>query len=396
MRESTRVARLHAALRTPGQCQLGVGPMSKACVDAVIALADRHHLPLMLIASRRQIESAAQGGGYVNGWSTETFARYVREADRGECVLLCRDHGGPWQNYPEVAQRMSFPQAMASAKASLAEDIRCGFDVLHLDPSIHPFGPWGSAQAMSALDELYAFCVEEARRAGREVAIEVGGEEQSGKIQAPEALEQLLQDALAIAARHDGPKPTFVVAQTGTLVREMRNVGDFVQDSTASEALALQEGVRRLTEVARLGGVWLKEHNADYLPTPVLSRRPLLGIGAINVAPELGVAESRFLCSACESLGRLDLEDRFIELAHGTGKWEKWLVPGSHATDKEKGIMAGHYAFGMPAFSTLFQEMVQAATQRGQDLRGALCQHLEQALMRFLLALGLVNGRSPE
>ena len=33
----------------------------------------------MLIASRRQIECKALGGGYCNNWSTEEFSKYVKK-----------------------------------------------------------------------------------------------------------------------------------------------------------------------------------------------------------------------------------------------------------------------------------------------------------------------------
>ena len=36
---------------------LGVGPMSLNCVDAAIELANDHEIPILLIASRRQIDS---------------------------------------------------------------------------------------------------------------------------------------------------------------------------------------------------------------------------------------------------------------------------------------------------------------------------------------------------
>ncbi|MBL8487514.1 MAG: hypothetical protein JNK22_10530, partial [Rhodocyclaceae bacterium] len=36
---------------------LGVGPMSRACVDAAVELANEHNVPLFLIASRRQVDS---------------------------------------------------------------------------------------------------------------------------------------------------------------------------------------------------------------------------------------------------------------------------------------------------------------------------------------------------
>ena len=42
---------------------LGVGPMSKNCVDATIELANQYRSPIFLIASRRQIDSQQFGGG---------------------------------------------------------------------------------------------------------------------------------------------------------------------------------------------------------------------------------------------------------------------------------------------------------------------------------------------
>ena len=63
---------------------LGIGPMSKNCVDVVIELANTYNIPLMLIASRRQIESEKLGRGYVNNWSTEEFAEYVKKRDKNK------------------------------------------------------------------------------------------------------------------------------------------------------------------------------------------------------------------------------------------------------------------------------------------------------------------------
>jgi hypothetical protein len=77
---------------------LGVGPMSKNCVDATIELANTYEIPIMMIASRRQIDSEDFGGGYVNNWSTERFAEYVIDRDKKGKIILARDHGGPWQS----------------------------------------------------------------------------------------------------------------------------------------------------------------------------------------------------------------------------------------------------------------------------------------------------------
>ena len=102
------------------QCSLlGIGPMSKNCVDVVIDLVNTHNIPIMLIASRRQIESKSLGHGYVNNWSTEEFSKYVNENDRNNNVILCRDHGGPYQNENENKQNLSFNEITNKAKESL-------------------------------------------------------------------------------------------------------------------------------------------------------------------------------------------------------------------------------------------------------------------------------------
>ena len=97
---------------------LGIGPVSQNCIDSAIELANEYKKPLILIASRRQIDDADFGGGYVNNWTTENFCHYVRTKDHGGYVLMARDHGGPWQNNNEITQKMLLAEAMKSAKKS--------------------------------------------------------------------------------------------------------------------------------------------------------------------------------------------------------------------------------------------------------------------------------------
>ena len=64
---------------------LGVGPMSKNCVDAVIELANQYEKNIMLIASRSQIDCDKYGGGYVNNWSTNQNANtFLIEIKKGK------------------------------------------------------------------------------------------------------------------------------------------------------------------------------------------------------------------------------------------------------------------------------------------------------------------------
>src|SRR4051812_49306017 len=110
--------RLESFLEKRRRTLLGVGPMSRNCVDAAIELASDHDIPILLIASRRQIDSDEFGGGYVNNWTTAQFAEYVIDRDKKGKVLLARDHGGPWQNNHEIKNNLSLRKAIESAKLS--------------------------------------------------------------------------------------------------------------------------------------------------------------------------------------------------------------------------------------------------------------------------------------
>ena len=60
---------------------LGIGPMSKNCVQATLELSKEGDYPVMFIASRNQVDADELGGGYVNGWNQFTFAKAVEERD---------------------------------------------------------------------------------------------------------------------------------------------------------------------------------------------------------------------------------------------------------------------------------------------------------------------------
>jgi hypothetical protein len=317
---SKPLERLRRSLNAGAATQLGVGPMSRNCVDAVIELANTCRVPLMLIASRRQIECEAQGGGYVNNWTTESFARYVRDRDRGGYVVLARDHGGPWQNYQEVSESMDLVSAMASAKHSFMVDIESGFDIVHIDPSIDIHAERLQQNViLERLFDLYEHCMAVADREGAQIAVEVGSEEQSGVDQDLEVLDNTLKQTQQFCEAQGFPQPMFVVAQTGTLVKETVNVGTFDDPFRKPGAMPAEILVPRLVETCNANGICLKEHNGDYLSSEALTWHPRLKIHAVNVAPEFGVAETRQVLALCEEFGLSRESERFIEIAYTSG-----------------------------------------------------------------------------
>ena len=90
-------------------------------LDAAVELAQSEDVSLMLIASRRQVDAQQFGGGYVDGLTPEALVGRVRDRDRRQRVLVCRDHGGPWQGASGL--QASANQAMTDARDSFGADI---------------------------------------------------------------------------------------------------------------------------------------------------------------------------------------------------------------------------------------------------------------------------------
>ena len=78
---------------------IGVGPMSHNLLRAALELAQEKDFPLILIASRNQVDSDRFGGGYVCGFDqkrfVETTEKIADEIGFNGLCYFCRDHGGP-------------------------------------------------------------------------------------------------------------------------------------------------------------------------------------------------------------------------------------------------------------------------------------------------------------
>jgi D-tagatose-1,6-bisphosphate aldolase subunit GatZ/KbaZ-like len=360
---------------------LGVGPMSQNCVDGAIELANDHEIPLMLIASRRQIECEEMGGGYVNNWSTEAFAKYVTERDRKGKIILARDHGGPWQNPAEVLAKCSLRNAMESAKNSYEVDIASGFQLIHIDPSVDIHGSPSVADILERVYELYEHCWSTAKSLRKDIIFEIGTEEQSGGTNSVEELELVLKDISAFCQRNTLPRPSFVVMQTGTRVMETRNVGSFDAPFRISDELPAEIQVPRMLELCQKYGIYMKEHNTDYLSDEALSWHPKLGIHAANVAPEFGVTETRAFIELLRSKGLENLLMRFLELSYNSKKWLKWMVPDTTASDFDRSVIAGHYVFSTPEFREI---KAQAEAESKMNVDTYLKEHVKTCITRYL------------
>lgn len=382
---------------------LGIGPMSRTLLYAVLELAKERDFPVMLIASRNQVDSDAFGHGYVCGWDQERFVADVEQAKAATgfdgLLYLCRDHGGPWQRDEERRAGLPVEEAMALCKRSYIHDMESGFDLLHIDPTKDPHItgtvplPLVLERTIDIIDALETH----RRRAGLpEVAYEAGTEETNGGLTSVEAFADFTGQLVAAMAARGLPAPAFVVGQTGTLTRLTANVGHFNADNAA---LLAQSAARH--------GVGIKEHNGDYLDDGLLLAHPGLGVTATNVAPEFGVVETR----ACLELYGLErrripaarcsrLGEAMTACAVQCERWRKWVLPPMDEAPVEQvledsGLAAqitaicGHYTYEEPEVREQRSRMMANLDGIGIDGEAYVRYKLKGSLDRYAYCFGL-------
>jgi len=354
-----------------GQVAIGIGPMSRRCVDAVYRYSNDNAQPIMLIASRRQVECEKLGRGYVNSWTTEEFGKYcarLKAEFPNSQVFLCRDHGGPWQGSGE--EGMDLEQAMERAEKSFEADILSGFDLLHVDPSLCRDGNVSTRAVLENTARLLRHCDRFAKTHEMAIEYEIGTEENIGTITTPESFSQLVGGIAAVCARDGISKPIFVVGQTNSLVKEMRQIGEFNSKNTMM-----------LMNAAASHGFLLKEHNADYLSEYQFKQRLAARLPAMNVAPEFGVLESQAFVAFCLKNGHADEVDRFLRLSLESGKWRKWLINPDYVSDYDKAIISGHYVFGQPEFMEICRGIDDIKLEK--EITGVLGARLDFYFKRY-------------
>ena len=385
MEDMTLQQRLDSYRQDKNCTLLCIGPMSKNCIDATVELADQYKTPLMLIASRRQIDSEQFGGGYVENWSTKQFSDYVRGKDLNKNIILARDHGGPWQNEIEKNKNMSLKEAMKSAKDSYRADIDAGFHMLHIDPSVDIHSQPSPDQILERIYELYDFCWSYAKQKNQDIIFEIGTEEQNGSNNSKEELEYTLEKMNKFCKNNKLPFPSFIVIQAGTRVMETKNIGSFDSPIRVANELPPEIQIPQMINICNKYGIFMKEHNTDYLSTDSLKWQPRLGIHAANIAPEFGVAETRAFIDILKQAGHNDLVDEFLKISYESMKWKKWMMKNTDANDTDRAIIAGHYVFSTNDFIKLKAQ----AIKKINNLEILLKKKVKESIFRYMNAFNL-------
>jgi len=398
------------ALRVEGEhfTHIGVGPMSYNLLRAALELAKEKDFPLILIASRNQVDSDRFGGGYVCGFDQKRFIETTKKiADEigfdGLCYF-CRDHGGPWQRDKERNDKLPTDKAMEIGLQSYFDDAEAGFDLLHIDPTKDPHCT-GIVPLSTVLDRTMYLIekIEEERkkRGWKELAYEVGTEETMGGLISAEAFEGFIQQLKMRLEEKGLPMPLFVVGQTGTLTRLTSNVGQY--DTPTATVLS---------DITHKYGTGLKEHNGDYLSNAILLEHPVIGLDAMNVAPEFGLVETEAL------LELATIEEKFVakeeqsnirailaEHAVKGERWRKWMVGGKGKYTVEQIMedaedvklitsMCGHYTLEDTEVKTAVAKLNENTEKLGLSPKTYVIKKIKDSIDRYIYCFGLYGTTS--
>lgn len=292
------------------QFKLGFGPMSKEIVDILCKHSVDNSYPLMIIASRNQVD---YDSGYV--CTTEQLAKQVKSYNSPN-ILLCRDHCG--QGFSDADRGLSADAGLEKIMHTIRKDIECGFNLIHIDVSRI------KSDQLVIAKKLIDYAIE----LNPEILIEFGSEDNTG-VDVNSSIGRI-ENQLEFLQQYK-KNVVFFVTQTGSLTKDGQ-VGVFnVATNKVVSALVADAGFK------------LKEHNADYFEESDINLRIEANISALNIAPQLGVIQTTLLKEFVTNENQ-HLWDNFSNLVYSKNMWQRWVKSGD--TNQENAVLvAGHYHF---------------------------------------------------
>ena len=394
----TQMMERAAKLKAKGEhfTLMGIGPMSYACIEATLECAKERDFPVMLIASRNQVDGDDFGHGYVCDWDQKRFVKdtydIAEKVGFDGLLYFCRDHGGPWQRDEERKAKLETEKAIALGNKSYVEDMEAGFHLLHIDPTKDPHIE-GTVPLSLVLDrtiDIIEYREGERKRLGLpSIGYEVGTEETNGGLTGEDAFREFITELLRRLKEKGLPKPEFIVGQTGTLTRLTENVGHF-NFGAAKRLSAIAEGL----------GVGIKQHNSDYLRDALLLDHPYLGVTAANIAPEFGVVETKAYLELAE-IEKIEFGDEASDIievitreAVKCERWRKWMVtPEEQKMSVEEALasdstaliteICGHYTFETPAVKAELAKMTENLAKRHIDAHAYAVKKIRDSIERY-------------
>jgi len=299
--------------------RLGFGPMSIDIIDILCEYSVLHNLPLMIIASRNQID---WDGGYV--CYTNELIEQVKKHKAN--ILICRDHCGPYFSNKDVG--LGINAVIERCKNTIKTDILLGFDLIHIDVS------------RISQDQIYyaELLIEYCLSLNPNIKIEFGSEDNTG-MNILDSIDRI-DEQLNFLQKYKN-NIVFFVTQTGSYVKDQQ-LGSF----------DVEKNKKNVDKIHSYGFL-IKEHNADYLMIDDLSLRLEADIDSLNIAPQLGRIQTDLLTELCQD--DTAYQD-FSNFVFETNNWIKW-VSQTNASKELAVSVSGHYCFNSIYYNKIIKNI---------------------------------------
>ena len=269
---------------------------------------------------------------------------------------------------------------MDNVLESFYVDIKSGFQFIHIDPCIFQDSKFDLKICIQRTTQLIKKCLVSAVREEREVFFEVGAEGHARDIGEKSEFKYFVEEILNFCQQNKFPSPTFFVAKMGTFVREDKNYGVLaLEKSSDDEKLA-----RELIQIANNSSVKIKQHNADYLSSEKLRFFNEIGVHAINIAPEFGVSETRFILDKLKECSLLSDRNDLIQLLVKSNKWFKWVFENKKYDDEFLAMLVGHYFFS----SSFFTDLIKKIKKHDSRIEDKIIENHMTRIKEILSVLG--------
>lgn len=390
---------------------LGVCPMSEELIRAPVELALKYNFPILFVASRNQV-SEDEGGGYVMELTPEGFVQKIIDVENSLELnsdsspdymrFISVDHCGPW--YREIEKKLSEEEAIKSVKRTLIACLKAGYSGFHIDCSFKP--PESVEMNEEKMINLTVDLIEFAERKRvslrkRAVSYEIGTEETAGESVSVEHFSLSIKGILSEIKKRKLPEPAFVVGRTGAEIKMLENVGGF--DYTAASSLP---------KIARKFHIGFKEHNGDYLSSPILSLHPRYGITAVNVGPAFAAEQTRALLrleeieereigkgssNLYQVMSRVVLEKApFTKWLREKDKWSANELRDMPAELRAVTVVCGHYVYYDEKVRETINKLYSNLKRHRvfENPEAYVMEVVKKAIMRYVDALNLRGSTS--
>ena len=294
--------------------KLFVGPVSKNTVDSVIEYSIETGNSIGLIPSRRQID---WNTGYVNEWTTKSFAEYVNS--KNPKIILERDHGGVGQS-----ELMNDDHLTSFTYDALH------FDIVHIDPLKY-------YKDLSDIVNYTSNVMSILCGINPNIKFEIGTEQSIRDLTVYD-LEKYIVSLQNVCGNKLFSNIEYLVIQSGTKLSYIHNIGSYDE--------------KRLLSMLELGNKFnlkTKEHNGDHLQKDLIKHKFNLGLSSINIAPEFGNIETKCYIDYGINI------NKFFDLCYKSNKWKKWVEPSFNPYNNKLTtiLISGHYIYSTDEFKEI-------------------------------------------